>query len=524
MQSKWRIKDLIDLEYFLNQKSAQRASNKSSADALSFERRTYLSYEKTHQPPFSRRDLIKHWVDANRKTADADTLPGDAYAETISLLRVILTAVAMISGASLAWSVLSYSGTAPINIFTCIWILIIPQFILLAILAISMTASRVGLPLPFKGLYSLLSSLIARMLGRTKISGDTSLTGHRRMQLYAVAGLIGRQKTLYGPVFFWPVFILAQIFGVFFNIGLLAATLLKLAITDLAFGWQSTLHPDAETVYRIVEIFSLPWSWLPSAHPAIDQIQGSQMILKQGMIHLTTPNLVSWWPFLCYALLFYGLLPRLILLATGWHRQIGALGSMSFSTSACDRLIQQMRAPQVLSAGQAYASQHSKKKYLRQPEEPVARQAITPAALAPDPAFILIPEEIEGSFDDADLKERITYILGHEVITRIPVTMNPATDMAALDAAFSRTGVSPEFSRIVILMEAWQPPIREALSWLKHLRNTVQKETGIIIALIGKPADQMIFTSPGDTDRVIWEQAVSAMGDPFIRVENLGGG
>lgn len=524
MQSKWRIKDLVDLEYFLNQKSAQRANNKSSADALSFERRTYLSYEKSRQPPFSRRDLIKYWLDTKRKTAGADTLPGDAYTETIGLPRVIILAVAIVSGASLAWSVLSYSGTAPINIFTCIWILIIPQFILLAILGISMAASRLGLRQPLKGLYPLLSSLIARMLRRTKISGDASLAGNRRMQLYAVAGLIGRQKTLYGPVFFWPVFILAQMFGVCFNIGLFGATLLKLAITDLAFGWQSTLHPDPETVYRIVENFSLPWSWLPSAHPTIDQIQGSQMILKQGMIHLATPNLVSWWPFLCYALLFYGLMPRLILLATGWHRQNRALRSISFSSSACDRLIQQMRAPQVHSAGQAYASQHSKKKSRRQPEDTVTRHAIKPASLAPDPALILVPEEIDRSFDDAELKERITHILGLDVIARIPVTMNPATDMAALDAAFSRTGVSPESFRIVVLTEAWQPPIREVLSWAKHLRNTVQKETGIIIALIGKPADQMIFTSPADTDRVIWEQAVSAMGDPFIRVENLGGG
>jgi len=526
LQSKWQARDLIDLEYFLDQAqtSAEVSNTGSSADALSPERKIYLAYEKSHTPPFARRDLLKYWLDEKRKTAGTgEDQPGQAYSETLGLVRSLMILVAFLSGASLAWSVLSYSGTAPINIFTCIWILIVPQFILLAILGISMAASRLGLPLPFKGLYPLLSSLILRLVRRIKKSGETFLPGKQRTRIYSMAGFIGRQKTMYGPVFFWPVFIIAQTFGVCFNLGLLFATMLKLAITDLAFGWQSTLSPDPETVYRLVDAFSLPWSWAASAHPTIEQIQGSQMILKDGMIHLSTPNLVSWWPFLCFSILFYGLLPRLILLTTGLLQQRRALGRISFSTSACDRLIQRMRSPQIRSAGQKFSSARSEKTFTSGSDQMMIPAAIKPDVADLDPAVILIPDEIDGQFNDADLKERIAHILGLKLISRVRIDMDQPKDMAALDAAVSRTGMSLDATRVVILVEAWQPPIRESLSWLSGLRNAVLKDTGIIVALIGKPAGRMFFTSPDDTDRVIWEQAVKAMGDPFIRVENLGG-
>jgi len=39
----------------------------------------------------------------------------------------------------------------------------------------------------------------------------------------------------------------------------------------------------------------------------------------------------------------------------------------------------------------------------------------------------------------------------------------------------------------------------------------------------GKPAGKKNFTTPSYTDRVIWEKAITGIGDPWLRVENLGG-
>ncbi|PIP38686.1 MAG: hypothetical protein COX19_11375 [Desulfobacterales bacterium CG23_combo_of_CG06-09_8_20_14_all_51_8] len=224
----------------------------------------------------------------------------------MGMVRTLAVITAALSGAGLAWSLLSYSGTAPINIFTCVWVLLVPQLALLVILGLSLLVSRAGVAPVFKGFYPLLAALFRRLIMSVKKAGETSLTGGQRLSLQAMAGFVGRQASLYGPVFFWPIFLLAQIFTVFFNLGILCATLLKLAITDLAFGWQSTLHPTPETVYHLIDAFSMPWSFMPAAHPTLAQIQGSQMILKDGMVHLSTLDIVFWWPFLCHALVWYG--------------------------------------------------------------------------------------------------------------------------------------------------------------------------------------------------------------------------
>ncbi len=521
LQSKWQVNDLLDLEYLLNQASDEHSTT-GSTDDLSSDRRIYLAYEKSHQPPFSRRDLIKYWLTEKQKKSAgvSNQLPGDGYKETVSLVRSLLIIISLLSGAALSWSVLSYSGATPVNIFTCIWALIVPQFFLMAVLAISMVISRMGFHHSFKGFYPLIVSILHRLSKQAKTAGANSVSADQRLRLNALTGFIGRQRTIYGSVFFWPIFILAQIFGVCFNLGLLGATLLKLAITDLAFGWQSTLFPDPGIVYHMVDVFARPWSWISTAHPSLAQIEGSRMILKDGMVHLATPDLVSWWPFLCFSILYYGLLPRLLLLVMGMWQQNRALGRISFSTSACDRLIHRMQAPQVQSAARAYSSTNTS---VSVQSDLVTIPSETKSAVTTNPAIVFVPEEIDGQCHNDDLNERIAHILGLKIVSRIRIVMDPITDSASFDAAVSRNNISRNGLRIVILMEAWQPPIRETISWLNSLRNAVEKETGIIIALIGKPANQKIFTSPDNTDRVIWEKTINSMGDPFMRVENLGG-
>ena len=46
---------------------------------------------------------------------------------------------------------------------------------------------------------------------------------------------------------------------------------------------------------------------------------------------------------------------------------------------------------------------------------------------------------------------------------------------------------------------------------------------GMVIALVGKPGRDTVFTPPSNMDRMIWEQAINSLGDPYIRVESFGG-
>ena len=533
-QLKWRIKDLIDVDYFLHQtlntEDATPSRNQAQPDR-STDRDIYLAYEKQHTPPpFERENLIRFWLDEKRgaakKMPDAPFyLPGDIYTETVRLGRTILGVLALVIGAAMSWSVLSYSGTAPINIFTCVWILVVPQLLLIAFLGSSMAISRFRSRVRFRsGPYAFIMYLVAGLYERALSFGNRRLRKTHRIKTSAAVGTLRRVHHRYGPIFFWPVFVLAQVFGVFYNLGLVGSILLKLAITDLAFGWQSTLHPSPETVHRLVEIISLPWSWAASPHPTLEQIAGSQMILKDGIFHLSTPNLVSWWPFLCFAVCFYGLLPRLILLAAGIVCQNIAAKRVSFSTADGDQLLRRMRTPRVRTAGEKQTPPPDQTR--RRDPQPAPDRPSRPRPATADliPAIMAIPEDIDPVWDENDLADRMARATGLAIIRRIVISMDPADDAKKLAAALSAGNTASGEHRIVILTEAWQPPIRETMDWLKHLITTLPEQTGLIVALVGKPDGRAVFTAPADTDRRVWEQAVAALGSSFVRVENLGGG
>lgn len=514
----WQISDLMDLDHFLRRAQGE-SDDTGGPDTRAADRAIYLSYAATHTPPFDRKAVIRHWLDEKRAgLSEPRLLPGALYSQSLSFLKIACAAAAFLIGALLAWSVLSYSGAAPINIFTCIWVMVAPQVLLLALLVLSALLSRMGVPDTFKGFYSPAALLLRRLADRAKTAGQNALPGHARLRVSALVDAAGRGNALYGPIFFWPVFLLAQLFGVWFNLGLLCATGLKLAITDLAFGWQSTLFPDPELVYRMVELFSTPWSWVvTAAHPTLAQIEGSRMILKEGMVHMATPDLVSWWPFLIYAVLCYGLIPRLALLAFGRWQQHRALNAASFSTGACDRLLSRMQAPRLQSAG------------LGLEQEGVDLLPVSEPAFSPDvaqgptgPALVLVPEEIAHLFPDEALKERIAAVLGLKMVRRLLVAQNPAADAQALAAALSRQAGPTDDLRLVVVVEAWQPPLAETLFWLASLRRAAGPRTGLIVGLVGKPETDNRLTAPGPTDKKVWAQAIGSLKDPFVRVESLG--
>ena len=140
------------------------------------------------------------------------------------------------------------------------------------------------------------------------------MAAEKRVSVNHAFGIFKARSTVYGSLFYWPLFTLSQLFAIGFNVGLLTATLVKISTSDLAFGWQSTMQFSAEAIHRAVMLAALPWSWFvppASSYPSLAEIEGSRIILKEGIYHLTTGNLIAWWPFLVFCLLFYGLFVRM---------------------------------------------------------------------------------------------------------------------------------------------------------------------------------------------------------------------
>ena len=523
---KWRATDLIDFEYFLR----ERVDTESAETAGDADRQIYQAFIKNHPETVHRSDLFRYWLSRKRddllQTADEQAvLPGKAAAETLGLARGVSGLAGFLLGAGLCGSLLAYAGKEPVNIFSCLWIMIAPQLVLLLLLVISSILRSLGPPKSVGGFYPLTTGLFKRSLKKLLRPRYQDLSAAKRMRIEAVIGMIGQGRTIYGRILFRPIFAIGQLFGIFFNVGIISVLLLRVAITDLAFGWQSTLQPAAETVYRLVDAIAFSWSWLVPksvAHPTVSQIEGSQFVFKEGMRHLDRPDLAAWWPFLCLAVIFYGLLPRLLIFAGTLLRQQRAIKGLPFTHAACDRLLLSMKTPRVTTKSRAYKRPGDQGNEAADADAMLeTKEAASTNTEHLESGIVLIPGDLAGQYEASDLAERLQLRLDLNLKTIITCGLDPDADSRAVGKNLEGDS-GKAATRLVIIQEAWQPPIQETLSWISEIRTRSGIENSLIIGLIGKPGASTIFTPPADTDRMIWEHAIAKLGDPYIRVEILG--
>ncbi|WP_052761199.1 DUF2868 domain-containing protein [Sedimenticola thiotaurini] len=106
---------------------------------------------------------------------------------------------------------------------------------------------------------------------------------------------------------------LGQQLSLLFSLGMLIAFLLYLLMTDLAFGWSSTLDLGSGLVHRITSLLAWPWSTVwPAAVPTVELIEQTHYF-RAAPLAVEQPALFGqWWRFLLMCLLVYVLLPRLV--------------------------------------------------------------------------------------------------------------------------------------------------------------------------------------------------------------------
>ena len=235
-----------------------------------------------------------------------------------------------------------------------------------------------------------------------------------------------------------------------------------------------------------------------------------------GIYHLATRDLVSWWPFLCLAVLLYGLIPRLLFLAAGWIFTARSLARLDFSDSRSDQLVQRMETPLLDVEGEPA------------PEGPRAEDAHAPAVRPAEPAALsrgkalvaLIPDDIF----DACPRDELEALTGRIFGAGIQEALRMGEDPAGHRDLLARAGEAAEQNGsldVFILKEAWQPPIREDMVFLRTLRETVGERSRIQMGLIGRPDPGTIFTPVQEKDWQIWQQKITSLGDPHLRLERL---
>ncbi|TVT58009.1 MAG: DUF2868 domain-containing protein [Sedimenticola thiotaurini] len=115
------------------------------------------------------------------------------------------------------------------------------------------------------------------------------------------------------PLMKLTVVALGQQLSLLFALGMVLAFLLYLLVTDLAFGWSSTLDISAAVIHQMTTIVSWPWQQLwPAAMPTMELVEQTHYFRAAPVVTEQPELFGQWWRFLLMSLLVYVLFPRLI--------------------------------------------------------------------------------------------------------------------------------------------------------------------------------------------------------------------
>ncbi len=504
MNQIWTHADLIDLEYCLG-----RDRETPPADLHRRDRQIYL--DSTAQTATRNREaLIHQWLGARKQQLfGASASPGRAVSEGFRQLSFIIISTAAAIGLLSGLAFFTYSGTTPVNVLNFLFIFIFSQLLMLVFLLLAAGLRLLGIdlvPAPIVSLYELLSGWLLRRLG--KISAR--LPAEQVDGLGQLEGILKKNRSIYGQVFYWPLFRLSQQAMVGFNGGLLIATCFKILTSDIAFGWQSTIQFSSGFIHRAAALLALPWSWFAAsdhAHPSLAQIEGSRIILKDGIYHLQTQDLVSWWPFLVFCILFYGIFVRLLMLLISRIGQRRAMRTVKLNRPALLQLSRRLTTP--LMSNQAEPSDTDQTSQF-QPDTDYRTAAAAAETLR---VLLLIPPDIAENYE-AGMVRCTLQNSGLQVVDERFVQDTSEADQRLLEdlAAYAW----PEGGAIVIAMESWMPPIRETLNLIRSIRTGAGAQIPLFVFLLGPDDGGTAIGPAAPVDRQVWQQKLDSLGDPYL--------
>ncbi|MBW6508649.1 MAG: DUF2868 domain-containing protein [Desulfuromonadales bacterium] len=516
MKPLFSLPDILDLE-FLFKRDEPRLEQGDDTELRRRDRAIYIATGLDVSAEPSTPTLAGHWLCARRQEYQRQQLPlpGQIWQEATSLSAGLLLLLSLLAGSGLAASFLRYDGTTPVNVsgFFAIFILVQLLLVILNLGLFGYRLLRQGKG-PKSVLYTLLTRALARLFTSLFRRSQKHLPATRRLDLQAASGSLQQLRQIYGNLLLWPAFILLQLAGSGFNLGVLLTLLAKISFTDIAFGWQSTLPLTDLFLAELVRWIALPWAWLlPAewAYPGLEQIIGSKIVLIEGYWRLTSAGLTSWWPFLLCGVLIYGLLPRLLLLGWGSYRLRAGLKQLPCDSAAFRQLRRRMLTPLVQTEAQ------------QQIPPPAARQQPTPApglrqtALTGSGHLLIIPDELWDLCPVDLLAPHLAELDKNSPLIPLRHGAIMESSGAFLDQV-SNTLKAHDLAGIVVLQEAWQPPIREITTLLRHLRWIIGSSSPLSIALIGKPAADKPLTPVQSQDLTIWLKTTKALADPYLDV------
>jgi hypothetical protein len=479
-----------------------RASTTLFEDAID----VLLWLENDRQKPYAER--IRRDRDIGRRIAERDGVRrvrswwrraagteaggvGERLDRLRALVTVAMAAIGTLTGIAVALAAFAYDGSQPVNVVRLLALLIGVQLVLLML-------TLVLLPKRVPGLAGI-QDLIAALNPGAWAAGIFAKLARASPDVARLFDRHGAQAA-YRRFAKWQLLFWSQTAAVAFNVAALLAALLLVTFSDLAFGWSTTLEANPEAVTRVVQGMAWPWRAVaPEAVPSAALVEQSQFFrLEGGDAAGASPGaLGAWWLFIVFALVTYGLAPRLALLALTSARLRAATKALLLEDSQVTALIDRMAVPAIETA----ASEHE-----GGPRDDPGGAPVAPAIGGRAQALIW-----EGSLAVDAARDYARRHLGLDVreVEEAGGGRALATDRAALERLAADASQT-----LVVFTPAWEPPLLELLDFLREVRRRVGAAVSIVVTPV--PHRESPVT---DVERATWRRAIARLQDPRMYVE-----
>ncbi len=393
------------------------------------------------------------------RTIEPESLPSVQRAASLtSWFNAGLLAFGLFLGASAAGVALAYDGDYPVNLLALLGVFVLLPGLLLGVSVLMCAVRGLGWVRFADGLGVLnINRLLIGVWQRFALL-PSRLPGNR-----------------WGTVVHWQLVNFSQWFAVGFLTGAAGCLLLLVAVTDLAFGWSTTLNLDAAWVWHLTQAVAWPWSNLyAAAVPDLTLVEASRFYRLDGNPgELDAAALGAWWPFVLLALLVWGLLPRVLFLVLGSWFQRQAEWALLREHAEVSALLRRLEMPDV-----AYAAR--------------ADDADPDDNAAPAPAAVLQAAVGQALvWDDAIADEALLHVTS-------------AMDGRARRAAIAGIAAAD----VVVYAKGYEPPMLVFHDFMRDLREALGATASIVVlprAVDGGEA------APADLE--IWRQSLADLRD-----------
>jgi hypothetical protein len=518
---KINLKNIIDLDYL-----TYRDDTLDSKDDIRVrELKDRKIYNTCHSKTMTDKNLLLLWLKLRKNEKKLPLLPGTLFSSLYTSMIYIMAVSGFFAGISTVYSFLIYHGNRPVNVtsFTAIFIVLQAALVFLTLMLILLKVLKHNTVYTGSIIQTLVSSIFFSILPKIIKKADWVFTSQNLEHIEHTISFLKIKSREYNVFFFWHFYILTSLFAFSFATGTLGGIFFKVIASDMAFGWQSTLIASSHNIHDIVSFIALPWSWFISdtiAIPTIEQIEGSRIILKQGISVLATQNLVSWWPFLCFGILFYAVIPRGLLLITGIFFQKQALKKFSFSNPKFRQLIARMKSPVVsidtqknMESQEALENKDIEKLPLNNNIKISTNSFPSHHNEFTGNALLLAAQNVYSQKAMKNLVKGIRQQLLYDIKNSIEINLDIDNDANAI----VQIGES-DANLIILVHEVWQPPIRELVYNITMIKASMPENIPLYILLTSNSDQENLGVDKNDINFKVWEKVVYKLEDPGISV------